>query len=358
MILEPNTQVGRYILQEKIGVGSSGEVWKAYDGNEFVAIKFMHDNLLASKSVEKHRQRLEREINSLKILSHPHIPALHDFDLEYARPYIVMEYVDSPALDTLLFRGELVKKSLGKRIHIIRSIASALSKAHENNIIHRDIKPGNINGVDRPFLMDFSIALAEEDRSKTNFNVGTSIYMAPDFDAPDELGDSWSFAVVAFEILFGRHPIFDYDDPAIKKGMYARFEAKRKLDSGEWFKPGTLGDQIPEDLRKADFAELDAIFTRALGEREGRYTDLNAFAEDIARSVPLGTSLVAEPQPTGEEAPSTTDTSERVSEGEPPKLFTQLEVEDADRKKRILIALGAAIVITVVVFLLVTSGNA
>jgi len=349
MILEANMQVAQYILQEKIGVGSSGEVWKALDGTQIVAIKFMHENLLSSKSAEKHRQRMEREINSLKKLSHPSIPALYNFDLDYARPYLVMEYVDSPPLDKLIFRGDLVKKPLGKRIHIIRSVAAALHLAHQNDIIHRDIKPGNINGIDRPFLMDFSIALGEEDRSKTNFNVGTSIYMSPDFDAPDALGDSWSFAVVAFEILFGRHPIFNYDDPAIKKGMYARFEAKRRLDSGEWFKPTTLGDQLPADLQNADLERLDAIFTRALGEREMRYADLNIFAEEMTESVNIGTSTQQKRVETQPEPASETVEDELAI---PTEMFTQLEVEGAKESQRVMIIMGVVIAIGVIVALL------
>jgi serine/threonine-protein kinase len=197
-----------------------------------------------------------------------------------------MEFIDSPSLDKLILRGELVKQNIRKRINIIRSVASALSLAHKNNIIHRDIKPGNINGVDKPYLMDFSIALAAEKTDMTNFNIGTSIYMPPDFEAPDAIGDSWSFAVVAYEILFGRHPIFDYDDPIIKKGMYARFEAKKRLDDGAWVKPSSIAEpQLPEDLRKADLKRLDDIFTKALGARDVRYTDLTQFADDVENAI-------------------------------------------------------------------------
>jgi len=310
MKLEVGTHIKQYELQERIGIGSSGEIWRAARNGQTVAIKFMRDNLLASKSAEKHRERLEREVHALQTLNHPNIPALYEWDLEFERPYFVMEYIESPSLDKLLLRGELVKKSISKRMNIIKKVASALAQAHEHDIIHRDIKPGNINGVEKPYLMDFSIALAAENREMTNFNIGTSIYMPPDIDAPDALGDAWSFAIVTYEILFGRHPIFNYDDPIIKKGMYARFEAKKHLDTGDWFKPTKLtDDQLPDDMKNADLARLDEIFTKALGERIQRYTDLNAFARDVESAVFVAKNKAAmadvaanepkpEPQPT------------------------------------------------------------
>jgi serine/threonine protein kinase len=285
--IEVGSEVNSYQLLEHIGVGSSGEIWKAIGkGGQTVAIKFMRENLLTSRNASKHRERLEREVNALKTLNHPNIPAIYEWDLQSEQPFFVMEYIDSPSLDKLILRGELVKQNIRKRTNIIVKIASALALAHKHDIIHRDIKPGNINGVDKPYLMDFSIALAAENRDKTSFNIGTSIYMPPDFDAPDAIGDAWSFAVVAYEILFGRHPIFDYNDPIIKKGMYARFEAKKRLDDGKWVKPTTIPkDQLPDDLKQADLAQLDTIFTKALGARNVRYTDLTQFAEDVEKAV-------------------------------------------------------------------------
>jgi serine/threonine protein kinase len=285
--IEVGSEINNYQLLEHIGVGSSGEIWKAVGkGGQTVAIKFMRENLVSSRSASKHRERLEREVNALKKLNHPNIPAIYEWDLEAERPFFVMEFIDSPSLDKLILRGELTKQNIRKRVNIIIKIASALALAHKNDIIHRDIKPGNINGVDKPYLMDFSIALAAENRDMTNFNIGTSIYMPPDFDAPDAVGDAWSFAVVSYEILFGRHPIFDYNDPIIKKGMYARFEAKKRLDDGAWVKPSKIPkDRLPDDLKQADLAQLDTVFTKALGARNVRYTDLTQFAEDVEKAI-------------------------------------------------------------------------
>lgn len=295
MKIEAGAEVDNYQLLEHVGVGSSGEIWKAMSpGGQTVAIKFMRENLVSSRSASKHRERLEREVNALKTLNHPNIPAIYAWELESERPYFVMEFIDSPSLDKLILRGELVKQNIRKRVNIIKNVATALSLAHKNDIIHRDIKPGNINGVDKPYLMDFSISLAAENRDMTNFNIGTSIYMPPDFEAPDAIGDAWSFGVVAYEILFGRHPIFDYDDPIIKKGMYARFEAKKRLDEGEWVKPTTIEEpQMPADLKMADLGQLDTIFTKALGARDVRYTDLTQFAEAIESAVFIPENTVA-----------------------------------------------------------------
>lgn len=286
MEIGPGAKIKNYELKSLIGRGASGEVWLAQDAEKPVAIKFMNEHLLHSKSAAKHRERLEREVNAMKVLAHPNIPALYDYDLDAERPYMVMQYLDTPTYDQLISTGDMLRIPIERRLGIIHEVAQALTTAHQKGIIHRDIKPSNISGVDTPYLLDFSIALLTENRELTNVNVGTAIYMTPDGAAPDELGDSYSFALVAYEILFGRHPIFDYNDRDGQKGAFTRIQAFNRLKDEKWRIPSKLGpEELPPELAKADLAKLDEIFGNALGPREKRYKDLIAFANELRAAV-------------------------------------------------------------------------
>lgn len=287
MRYQPGTIVREtYQLEQLLGVGASGEVWKALDNGQPVAIKFMNENLLHGEKSQKHRQRLEREIYALGLLQHPNIPRLHDFDLDFERPFVVMDYISSPSFEHLLNNGEMLRVKVTERLRVLRDIASALTSAHEAGIIHRDIKPGNMNGIDMPYLLDFSVALEEESLEHTNFNVGTTIYMTPGGEAPDRLADNYSFAVVAYEVLFGEHPLFPKDDESRNMGTYSRIVAFNRLKTGDWRIPSKLSpEQIPYDLRAADMKALDAVFMRALGDPTTRYVHLGDFITDLSKAI-------------------------------------------------------------------------
>lgn len=287
MRYQPGTVIrDTYTLERLLGVGASGEVWKADDHGTPVAIKFMNENLLHGEKARKHRQRLEREIYALGLLQHPNIPRLHDYDLDFERPFVVMDYIDSPSFEYLISSGEMMYVPVTERLRLLRDIASALTSAHEAGIIHRDIKPGNIHGTETPYLLDFSVALEEESLEHTNFNVGTTIYMTPGGELPDRLADNYSFAVVAYEVLFGEHPIFPKNDETRTMGTYSRIVAFNRLKAGDWRKPSKLTpEQLPFDMRAADLHALDAVFTRALGDPSQRYVHLGELIDDLSRAI-------------------------------------------------------------------------
>jgi serine/threonine protein kinase len=336
-----------YTLEQLLGVGASGEVWKASDGYKPVAIKFMNETLLQSEKADKHRARLEREIHALGLLAHPNIPRLYDFDLDFERPFIVMEYISSPTFEFLLSNGDMLRVPVLQRLEIIAQMADALTAAHEAGIIHRDIKPGNMNGTDMPYLLDFSIALEEENLEHTNFNVGTTIYMTPGGETPDRLADNYSFALVAYEVLFGQHPLFPPNDDTRNMGAYSRIVAFNRLKAGDWSIPSRLDpSQLPADLRGADMRALDAIFKRALGDRNQRYVQLSEFIDQLrfAVNTPATQRLVATvssqtaqevkpiaTQPVGTiPTPSATPIAPKPPQPMPPsQSFTMLEVENA-----------------------------
>ena len=292
MDLKPGTRVKNYTLERQLGRGASGEVWKAYDETKTVAIKFMNENLMTSASAAKHRERLIREVEALRRLQHPNIPTLYDYDLDFVRPYIAMRFVGGDSYDRLISNGEMLKIPLERRLEMIRDIAFALTAAHEAGIIHRDIKPANLTGIENPYLLDFSISLETDEVEHTQRFVGTTLYMSSDGVA-DRLSDNYSFAVVVYEMLFGKHPIYQLGD-----SIFNQFIAEMRIRNRQWSFPTLIPPgQRPADLRGADLRKLDAIFERAIGTREQRYVDLREFVRDLRAAIFPHEAAVEVPQP-------------------------------------------------------------
>ncbi len=280
--LQPGLKIRSYTLERQLGKGASGEVWKAYDPFKTVAIKFMNETLMTSANAAKHRARMQREVEALQKLQHPNIPALYDYDLDYPRPYIVMRFVGGDTYDKLISSGQMLRLSLERRIDLIREIAMALTAAHEAGIIHRDIKPANLTGIENPYLLDFSISLEQNEADATQKFVGTTLYMSPDGQA-DRLADNYSFTLIAYEILFGRHPLYRPTDR-----VFNPYVAQDRLQKGEWAWPSRISPgELPADLKGANLAELDRIFAKGMGPRENRYGDLRDLVRDLrAAAVP------------------------------------------------------------------------
>jgi serine/threonine protein kinase len=280
MELKPGTQIKNYVLERQLGAGASGEVWKASDGVKSVALKLMNEHLLKSANAQKHRQRLEREIESLRRLNHPNIPELYEYDLDYERPYLVMRYIGGDSYEKLIANGKLMRISLQRRIDIIGEVAMALRVAHDAGIIHRDLKPANITGTENPYLLDFSVALDEDSLEKTGAGIGTALYMAVD-GPPDTLNDIFGFVLVSYEIIFGRHAIFAPGDP-LARGPMAALEALNRIKARTWFMPSKIArDQLPPELLNVDLEKLDEVFQKGLGDRATRYTDPREFAREL-----------------------------------------------------------------------------
>ena len=281
MQLEIGQQIGNYTLEGRLGSGASGEVWRANDGTRIVAMKFMNEMLINGTAADHYRRGLETEIKVLSLLRHPHIPALYDHDLDFERPYLVMQYIGGQPYDRLIASAEIFAIDLSKRLAVLERIAGAICYAHSAGIIHRDIKPAHISGIDEPYLLDFSVALERNQVAKTRQNVGTILYLPPPHEPPDELSDHYSFAITAYEIIFGRHPIFTIDDTGNSVDALRRLAAAR-VHEQTWRLPSQLPRaELPGDLYGAELVALDRIFGRALGGREERYTDLAHFVHDL-----------------------------------------------------------------------------
>ncbi len=194
-----------------------------------VAVKFLKGDLQEEPEL---RERFEREARVIAMLRHPNIVQIFDFDTYENQPYLVMEYVAGTSLSTYL--RELHKNNqrldFNQTNSLLQKIANALTYAHDNNVIHRDVKPGNILLTSRttpvspekplppdvePILTDFGLVRFTQSNTRTSTGVitGTPAYMSPEQARGvqvDSRTDVYSLGITAYEMLAGRIP-FDSD---------------------------------------------------------------------------------------------------------------------------------------------------
>ncbi len=278
MELAQGIGVSGYTLEERIGAGAAGEVWRAHYGDQMVAVKFMSD---APDPDGKYARSLQAEVQALSLIQHPNIPRLYDYELQTARPYVVMTLAEGMGWDVLIATGMVFTLRLDVRLTLLEQIANALTTVHQQGIIHRDIKPGNIRGTTVPYLLDFGVAIRRQDVNAASAQVGTGLYMPPLGDQLDEQSDAFGFAVVAYEMLFGRHPFYDPANPPTLLDETRRLTTLR-LRQHDWYAPARLRpEEVPGDFRGVDLGRLEAMFARAFGPRESRWPDLETFVDAL-----------------------------------------------------------------------------
>lgn len=260
---------GRYEVGELIGRGGMADVYLGRDQRlgRTVAIKMMRPDLARDPQFQT---RFRREAHASAALNHPNIVAVFDTGEEelpntgqhpgVACPYMVMEYVDGDTLRALLRKGEV---TIDQAVEWTEGILAAVAYSHENDIVHRDIKPGNVmvdeSGAVK--VMDFGIARALSDSSatmtQTQAVVGTAQYLSPEQargETVDFRSDLYSVGCVLFELLTGRPP-FVGDSPVAVAYQHVREEPPA---------PTTLVPEITP--------ALESVLTKALSkDRDERF---------------------------------------------------------------------------------------
>ncbi|MGZ0167290.1 MAG: protein kinase domain-containing protein [Planctomycetales bacterium] len=203
--------LGDYDIIEPIGCGGMGVVLKGYDSklNRFVAVKVLAPHYATSAAA---RKRFAREAKAAAAVVHPHVLAIHSVDSTGRLPFLVMPFVDGESLQERVRRnGQLGTKEV---LRIGIQAARGLQAAHEQGLVHRDIKPGNIlleRDVERAMLTDFGLARAVDDASMTRSGViaGTPQFMSPEQargEAVDHRSDLFSLGSVLYTMCAGRPP--------------------------------------------------------------------------------------------------------------------------------------------------------
>jgi len=273
------SQINQYLVQEKIGSGGQGTVYKALDTklNRTAVIKILPPELTQKTANFK---RFEREAQLCSQLDHPNICTIYDFNEASGVYYIAMQWVDGKNVRQLVGGRPLELKSA---LSIAIQVTDALAYAHSKNIIHRDIKAGNVMVTEsgQAKILDFGLAkLLEDEQDEANRGLdrtqitemgipyGTATYAAPEQakgERADERSDIFSTGVLVYEMV---------------TGIWA-FQGKTVIDVRHQVLYGTP-KPIAEMRRDAVPAKLQAIVDKALSkEPKNRYQKISAMRDDL-----------------------------------------------------------------------------
>jgi serine/threonine protein kinase len=293
MDLPAGTVLGdTYRITRLIGIGGMGAIYEAthVGAGKRVAIKMM------AKELAEHPEalaRFRREVQVTTGLAHPNIIEVVDFGASPTGvPYLVMEYLDGEDLEARLEREGRVP--LPTAVQIVKQVASALSVAHAEGVVHRDLKPGNVfllrTGDGSVFVkvVDFGISKVLK-AATTKLTMATAVVGTPEFmsaeqaagrvDLIDHRSDQWALACLAWHMLSGRLPFWKPDVSGILNQVITA-------------EPTPLGPEFADLIPR----DVDKVLRRALSKkREDRFPTINAFARAFEAAAAGGTARAPTP---------------------------------------------------------------
>jgi serine/threonine-protein kinase len=282
--------VSHYRILEKIGAGGMGVVYRARDQRleRDVALKVLPAGTLADDAA---RRRFRKEALALSQLNHPNIATVHDFDTQEEVDFLVMELIPGVTLAEKLAAGPLTEKEISR---LGGQLAQGLAAAHEQGVVHRDLKPGNVRVTPdgRLKILDFGLATLRRPQTETATTVtagetgvvmGTLPYMAPEQlrgEKADARSDIYAAGVVLYEMATSRRPFPETQGPQLVAAILQQTPP------------------APSALSKKVSPALEMIILKALDkEPERRYQSARELAVDLERLT--GPVTVAAPKTRG-----------------------------------------------------------
>lgn len=260
-----NSQIDSYFIKQRIKAGGVAVVYEAIDANgQQVAFKLLQSGWAEHEEVI---YRFQREARIMQQMKHPHIVEFRDYGMFKGRPYIVMEFMQGGSLAERL--KKVANINLGGSARLLAQISSALDYAHRKNVVHRDLKPGNIllKNAEYAALTDFGIARVLEQTmlTMTGNMPGTPHYMSPEqAKGVTDLGpssDLYSLAVIGFLLVTGGLP-FKGTDPIVIINQHLSSTPPR---------PSEVNPELPE--------ALDEVMLKALAKNpEDRFPTAGEFS--------------------------------------------------------------------------------
>lgn len=262
-------KLGRYELVRVLGKGAMGMVYEGRDPNldRRVAIKTIKVENLSPEEAAEYEVRFRTEARSAARLQHPNIVSVYDSDRDIDIAYLVMEFIQGEDLKHHLDHGKVY--TLEQTVGIMEDLLAALQYAHQQSIVHRDVKPANLllEASGRAKLTDFGVARIQDsgDATRTQGSmVGTLKYMSPEQvqgQAIDARTDLFAAGIVLYQLLTGKRPFDGTSD----------FDIIQQIVSKPHAPPSTLSPNLP--------MAIDAVVARALEKsRAERFSNAQEFA--------------------------------------------------------------------------------
>jgi serine/threonine-protein kinase len=204
-------QIGRYVVENLVGIGGMGQIFKAHDPDigRPVAIKLISTELMSSAGRAEYIKRFRREAQAAARCAHPNIVAIYDFALHEGQPFIAMEFVHGVSLRQALDAAPVM--AVPDAVRIMLQVLDALGSAHEEGVVHQDVKPANIMLTPdmRVKVADFGICrFVNMEVTITTSSMGTPNYMSPEQcrgGPVDGRSDLFAAGATLFEMVAGEH---------------------------------------------------------------------------------------------------------------------------------------------------------
>lgn len=275
--MEELQQLGRYQIRRVLGRGAMGVVYEGVDPklNRPVAIKtILKSQLSDPEMAAEYQVRFEREAQAVARLNHPHIVGVFDFGEENNVAYIVMELIRGEELKAYFDKG--TQFAVKDAVRMTGELLDALGYAHEQGIVHRDVKPANVmlDAQMRVKLTDFGVARLSDtgsDGTQAGTMVGTPSYMSPEQAMGNPVGtrsDIFAVGIVLYQLLTMKRPFVGDGHWAVQRQIIQ-------------------DDPVPPSVQNPALDPVfDAIVFRALAKNpEERYPYARAFKEDLQRAL-------------------------------------------------------------------------